>query len=243
MTYYVVDQEKFYGPLDLLLYLVEKDQLDIIEISIAALADQFVQHVESIQWRLELEEITDFLMMATVLLRLKAKMLLPLHQKITLEDAGEEEGMEAETQLIERILRYKHFKTAAQFFSTWETQVPDHRYFREPVEKSTASIGGRPEHLLNAMQQLKQHQALIFQFTLPLSEVKVEQKIRQILHFLELRNGIGSFSQLISFYSPNPNEIAGLFLGLLELARAHKVQLQQTGYLEDIAITYVKGIS
>jgi segregation and condensation protein A len=103
---YQVDLDIFQGPLDLLLYLIQKDRIDIYDIPIARITDQFLQYLEIIQL-LPLDNAGDFLLMAATLLRIKARMLLPVQS----EEEPEEEDPRAE--LVRRLLEYKRFKEAA----------------------------------------------------------------------------------------------------------------------------------
>ncbi len=104
---YRVELDIFEGPLDLLLYLIQKDQVDVYDIPIARITDQFLQYLEIIQL-LPLDNAGDFLVMAATLLRIKAQLLLPSHA----EDEVLEEDPRAE--LVRRLLEYRRFKEAAE---------------------------------------------------------------------------------------------------------------------------------
>ncbi|MFH1843958.1 MAG: segregation/condensation protein A [bacterium] len=103
---YQVDLESFQGPLDLLLYLIQKDQIDIYDIPISNITTQFLQYLELITM-LSLDNAGDFLVMAATLLRIKARLLLPVQaaEELTEEDPRAE--------LVQRLLEYKRFKEAA----------------------------------------------------------------------------------------------------------------------------------
>ena len=103
---YQVQLESFEGPLDLLLYLIQKDQLDIYDIPIASITDQYLQYLEVIQM-LSLDTAGDFLVMAATLLRIKARLLLPVQA----EEELDEEDPRAD--LVRRLLEYKRYKEAA----------------------------------------------------------------------------------------------------------------------------------
>jgi segregation and condensation protein A len=112
---YQVELAAFAGPLDLLLYLIQKDQIDIYDIPVASITDQFLRHLEVIQL-LQLDNAGDFLVMAATLLRLKTRMLLPAQA----EEDLEEEDPRAE--LVRRLLEYKRFKEAAAAFREREKE-------------------------------------------------------------------------------------------------------------------------
>jgi segregation and condensation protein A len=104
---YQVELAGFQGPMDLLLYLIDKEQVDIYDIPIARITDQFIRHLEALQ-AISLEKAGEFIAMAATLLVIKMKMLMPSHG---LEDEEEEDDPRAE--LVRRLLEYKRFKEAA----------------------------------------------------------------------------------------------------------------------------------
>ncbi len=103
---YRVDLQAFQGPLDLLLYLIQKDEIDIYDIPIAQITDQYLRYLAVIQ-ALDLDTAGDFLVVAATLLRIKARLLLPTQPEETIE----EEDPRAE--LVRRLLEYKRYKEAA----------------------------------------------------------------------------------------------------------------------------------
>jgi len=110
-----VDLEDFQGPLDLLLHLIQKDEIDIYDIPIARITDQYLKYLEVIQM-LSLDTAGDFIVMAATLLRIKARLLLPV--EAALDEAMDEDDPRAE--LVRRLLEYKRFKEAAARFSEFE---------------------------------------------------------------------------------------------------------------------------
>src|SRR4029077_16472989 len=103
---YQVDLESFRGPLDLLLYLVKRNEVDICDIPIAKVAEQFLEHLSVLEW-VDVERAGDFLVMAATLMEIKSKMLLPSGA-----EPGEEEA-DRRRQLGKQLLEYKKFKDAA----------------------------------------------------------------------------------------------------------------------------------
>ncbi len=114
-AYQVELSDFFQGPLDLLLHLLQKDKLDIYDIPIARITDQFIRHIEVIQ-SVSLDQAGDFLTMAATLLVIKMKVLMPSRLE---GDVVEEEDPRAE--LVRQLLEYKRFKEAAEAFQTQET--------------------------------------------------------------------------------------------------------------------------
>jgi len=105
---YRVKLENFEGPLDLLLFLIKKNEVEISDIPIAKITQQFLEYVEIIQI-MDIESASDFILMAAVLMRIKAKMLLPR----PLEEEEDEEFEDPRQELVQRLLEYKKFKESA----------------------------------------------------------------------------------------------------------------------------------
>ncbi len=115
-AYQVELSDFFQGPLDLLLHLIQKEQVDIYDIPIARITDQFIRHIQVIQ-RVSLDQAGDFLTMAATLLVIKMKMLMPSRLA---GDEPDEEDPRAE--LVRQLLEYKRFKEMAEIFRNQETQ-------------------------------------------------------------------------------------------------------------------------
>ena len=110
MGEYKVKFEVFEGPLDLLLYLVKKEEVDIYEVNLTRLATQFLEYIEVMRL-LDLDIAGEFLVMAATLMYLKSRELLPVDQQAATE--GEDEGADPRWELIRQLVEYKKFKDAA----------------------------------------------------------------------------------------------------------------------------------
>src|SRR5215472_296932 len=110
MADYKVKFEVFEGPLDLLLYLIKKEEVDIYEVNLTRLATQFIEYIETMRM-LDLEIAGEFLVMAATLMYIKSRELLPVDQQAQVE--GEEEGEDPRWELIRQLVEYKKFKDAA----------------------------------------------------------------------------------------------------------------------------------
>src|SRR5216117_1127075 len=110
MAEYKVQFEVFEGPLDLLLYLVKKEEVDIYEVNLTKIATQFIEYIELMR-QLDLEVAGEFLVMASTLMYIKSRELLPIDQQVAPE--GEEEGDDPRWELIRQLVEYKKFKDAA----------------------------------------------------------------------------------------------------------------------------------
>src|SRR5215469_8724952 len=110
MAEYKVKFEVFEGPLDLLLYLIKKEEVDIYQVNLTRLATQYIEYIETMRL-LDLEIAGEFLVMAATLMYIKSRELLPVDQQVQVE--GEEDGEDPRRELIRQLVEYKKFKDAA----------------------------------------------------------------------------------------------------------------------------------
>src|SRR5436309_15088256 len=122
MSDYKVQFEVFEGPLDLLLYLIKKDEVDIYEVNLTKLATQFIEYIDTMRL-LDLEIAGEFLVMASTLMYIKSRELLPVDQQVQVE--GEDEGEDPRWELIRQLVEYKKFKDAAAQLQTLEGRQED----------------------------------------------------------------------------------------------------------------------
>src|SRR5580765_8337925 len=146
MTEYKVKFDVFEGPLDLLLYLIKKEEVDIYDVNLTQLATQFIEYIELMRM-LDLDIAGEFLVMASTLMYIKSRELLPVDQQVTAE--GEEEGEDPRWELIRQLVEYKKFKDAAAQLQSLEVRqegvfprVPGKLEFAEeaPAAKPDVSI-------------------------------------------------------------------------------------------------------
>src|SRR5437762_3357427 len=145
MTEYKVKFEVFEGPLDLLLYLIKKEEVDIYEVNLTQLATQFLEYIEVMRM-LDLEIAGEFLVMAATLMYIKSRELLPRDQQVQTE--GEDEGEDPRWELIRQLVQYKKFKDAAAQLAVLEARQEDifprlpgkMDFETEPPSRAEASI-------------------------------------------------------------------------------------------------------
>src|SRR5512145_2883538 len=145
MPEYKVKFEVFEGPLDLLLYLIKKEEVDIYEVNLTRLATQFVEYIETMRL-LDLEVAGEFLVMAATLMYIKSRELLPKDQQVQTE--GEEEEDDPRWELIRQLVEYKKFKDAAAQLQSLEARQenvfprtpPKPEFEPEPATAGEASI-------------------------------------------------------------------------------------------------------
>jgi segregation and condensation protein A len=121
---FVVSLTNFNGPFDLLLSLISKHELDITEVSLSNVTDEFISYLRGLDAAVELDQASEFLVVAATLLDLKVAGLLPQGELVDAEDVA---LLEARDLLFARLLQYRAFKTAAQWFSgRWDTESTRH---------------------------------------------------------------------------------------------------------------------
>ncbi|MBT5845776.1 MAG: segregation/condensation protein A, partial [Verrucomicrobiales bacterium] len=117
MADYKVKFEVFEGPMDLLLYLVKKEEVDIYEVNLTKIAREFIEYVDLMR-EFDIEIAGEFLVMASTLVYIKSKELLPVDQQVVAED--DDEGEDPRWELIRKLVEYKKFKDAADKLETLE---------------------------------------------------------------------------------------------------------------------------
>src|SRR5436190_4038586 len=122
MSEYKVKFEVFEGPLDLLLYLIKKEEVDIYEVNLTQLATQFIEYIDLMRL-LDLDIAGEFLVMASTLMYIKSRELLPVDEQVTPE--GEDEGQDPRWELIRQLVEYKKFKDAAAQLQVLEARQED----------------------------------------------------------------------------------------------------------------------
>lgn len=228
--------EHFEGPLDLLLQLVEKEDLDISTLSLAHVADQFVQHMHA-NPRIPLEEIADFLVVAAKLLHLKSRLLLPSF------DASEAEE-EDEMGLGERLRRYRAFVEASKHIQAlWhDTYVSFPREARALRHHATATFsppqGVTAGALADAMRRIIARNAPLTR--LAIATIGHVVTLQEKIHDLTERVKTATRMTFLAFLGrkASKDETTVSFLALLELVKQRCIRVSQRGLFQDIAIEY-----
>lgn len=233
--------EVFEGPLDLLLHLIEKNEIDIYNIPISEITDQYMQYLETMQ-ELELDVTSEFLVMAATLLSIKSKMLLPKPPPIELEGLEEEEG-DPRMELVQKLLEYRKYKEIAEHLR--EKEIDRSLIYMREADDLTAYMRDVP---VNPLQNVHLSDlALAFQRVLQRSArrnrvarihrdtISVKERIVQLVDILEERGGQMLFSRLIED-SADRELIVVTFLALLELVKMRRVACYQEGLFDEIVI-------
>jgi segregation and condensation protein A len=243
-----VKLQVFEGPLDLLLHLIDKNKVNIYDIPIAMITEQYMEYVNQMD-KEDLNVVSEFLVMAATLLDIKSKMLLPKE----VNEEGIEEDPRAE--LVEKLLEYKLFKYMS--YELKDRQIDAERaFYKEPtVPKEVAAyrppvnleelIGDLTLHRLNQIFQdvLKRQEEKIDPIRskfgkIEKEEVSMSEKLVQVRSYLKVHKQF-SFRQMLSKNSSKVSVIV-TFLVILELIKTGFVTVQQENTMADIEITVVK---
>ena len=227
---YEVKLEIFEGPLDLLLYLIKKEDMDVQDIRISQITQEYLDYINLMK-ELNLELAGEFLVMASTLLQIKAKSLLP-KDALGLEA---EEGPDPRAELTAKLIEYQKFKEAAQFLAKKEFESREVFYRNQlpTFSEEDLTLEATLFDLLDAFKGvLRQAGEEMKEFLY--QEIPVEQKIREILDFLGVRNQ-AAFSEIFRPRSPR-RELIITFLALLELMRLKQIIARQTEHFGEIMI-------
>jgi len=239
MEMYKVQLEQFQGPLDLLLYFIRSDEIDIYDIPIASITAKYLQTMENME-RLNISVAGEFILMAATLMGIKSKMLLPLND---FDDDGE--IIDPRSELVQRLLEYQRFQEAADNFESlareqayfhprsnlWQDSPEDedpHHYFKKITLYDLSII------FKNAMDNMP----VITTFELEGEPVSLDES--KVLIFKSF-DGEGklSFSILLK-KCRNKLEIIVTFLAVLELVRLNEIRIYQRNLFSELGISRVK---
>ncbi|MFO1476100.1 MAG: segregation/condensation protein A [Verrucomicrobiota bacterium] len=237
MADYKVKFEVFEGPLDLLLYLIKKEEVDIYEVNLTSLATQFIEYIETMRM-LDLEVAGEFLVMAATLMYIKSRELLPADQQVAVE--GDDEGEDPRWELIRQLVEYKKFKDAAvQLHGLEERQENTFPRIPGKLELEADTTPAKPEvsifDLLNAVNGVlkriaqKENPREIFE-----DKWTVSEKIEHLLRLTTERPRL-KFSELFEGAATR-SEVVCTFLALLELMRLKKLVCMQPEAFAEIEI-------
>ena len=220
---YRVKLEIFEGPLDLLLYLIKKDEIDIYDIPIARITEQYLAYLELMQ-ELDIAVAGDFLVMASTLIYIKSKTLLPPEPKV---DGEEDLGEDPRAELIERLLEYQKFKSASQMLYS-RVEIESACYTRGPIEtdSSNPEVSATLFDLLRVFREVLKRAEAQVEMEIARDEMTIAEKLAQIHAMLEEREQI-NVRELFEM-SRSKRELIITFLALLELVKAWKIYLIQS---------------
>ncbi len=238
---YIVTINNFDGPLDLLLHLIKEQDIDIYDIKIEDITKQYLDYIKKMK-ELNLEVASEYLVMASELIEIKSKLLLPKKKEMD-EDNYEEDPREI---LIERLLAYKKYKNVTKEFKDLEltrkmvfTKEPDNlnRYIREEVKDEELGVSDLIEAFNNLMKRKELDRPLATKITK--KELSVSEKVNKIKNILKNKKKI-NFEEI--FEVPTKEEVIISFLSVLEMVKKDEILLTQEGNFKNIVISLKEGV-
>ena len=233
---YAVKLEIFEGPVDLLLYLIRKDELDIYDIPIAHITTQYLAFLQQIH-RLNIEQASDFILMAATLMRIKSQMMLPR------QNMGGEEGNEEDprAELVRRLLEYQQFKEISEWLDFQFDEQRDVFRNRAVPDPGDEEAELRPVSLLDLLKVYKHvldvvPRELVHQIAE--ERVSIEDCVSRVLAMLERRSRL-RFYDLVE--GGSRDTLIATFIGLLELLKSQRIRVQQARPFDDIWVEKTEG--
>ncbi|REJ77618.1 MAG: chromosome segregation protein ScpA [Acidobacteria bacterium] len=226
---------EFAGPLDLLLYLIRREQANIFDIPIARITDKYLSYIKMME-RLDIAVAGEFLVMAATLIEIKSKMLLPQEPV----EEGEEETLDPRQELVDRLLEHQKFKLAAE--SLWTRATVEQAVFTRgtiETDENNPEISATVFDLFEAFQKImvrhkEQIELEIHREEMSLAEMlrnlKARLKIEKRLNLTKVFGEMGSRRELIL-----------AFISVLEIVRTEAVALFQKNTFEDITLELVES--
>lgn len=212
--------ESFEGPLDLLLYLIRKNNLDILDIPMSKLTMQYMQYVEKMK-AIKLELAADYLLMSAMLIEIKSRMLLPKPEAIEDED-------DPRAELVRRLMEYEAIKLAAQNLDDMpkvgeQFQVAD-AYYQHIADVKPPEVS--VDELVEAWRNVLKRAKLNSHHKLGRAELSVREHMSGVLRRLQT-DGMCEFSQLFDLNEGGLPKLVVNFLAILELAKEGLIKITQ----------------
>lgn len=248
MQHYSVKIDAFEGPLDLLLHLINHLEIDIYDIPVAQITEQYLIYIQTMK-ELKLDVASEYLVMAAQLLAIKSRMLLPKHEEELLEDDSEIPFEEdPRDELVERLIEYRKFKEAAHDLKLMEEER-NLMFTKPPTDLTDMAKAVQPEKvelnvslydMLAACQKLlrrkKWQRPLATKITR--QEISIETRMTEVLDELQETKGWKSFYDLFPY--PDKEHIVVTFLAILELIKRNEVDVRQQGNFSEIFVEAVE---
>ncbi|GEN85003.1 segregation and condensation protein A [Sporosarcina luteola] len=240
---YKVKLEAFEGPLDLLLHLINRLEIDIYDIPMAELTSQYIEHLHAMRV-LELDELSEYLVLAATLIEIKSKMLLPVHEGEALDDSSEfQMEDDPRDELVARLIEYKRYKEAANSLkesaddrAVHFTKIPGDLSAYGEIAETESDEKMNVFDLIGAFQKMLERKKLRAPLSAKImkSEVSVSEKMDNIMTLLERRGGRCEFDTL--FEEGDVEDLVVTFLSLLELMKRLDITVLQEDNFDKMII-------
>lgn len=240
-----VQLDMFSGPLDLLWYLVRKHELDILDIPIATVTEQYLELITVLE-QIDVNAVGDFLEVASRLMEIKSKLMLPRHEEIETEEAIEDPRQD----MVQRLLEYKKYKDAASMLEH-RGQQWQQRYARRANDLPSKRVDPRDQpiqevelwDLVSAFSRVIRDNAAVHTSSIRYDDTPMETYVERIRKRLasEPRLAFTSLFEPITAEGEDEpalvkSQLVGIFLAVLELIRHHHVQVEQADLFGEIWI-------
>lgn len=234
---YKVNLDIYNGPMDLLLYLIRKEEVNIYDIPIARITDQYLQYVEALQ-TLDMNVVGDFLVMAATLMYIKSYMLLPRQ-----EVQADEEMEDPRLSLVKQLLEYKRYKEST-FILAAKAAEWDKKWTRPHRDIPIETADNNQElplgdvkiwDLLQRFSQIMKQTLLHVPTTVTYDDTPIQAYMDEVLERVHRHTSI-PFTKLFGGLTER-NRIIGFFLALLELVRLNRIMIEQPANYIDIQLS------
>jgi segregation and condensation protein A len=244
-VHYNVKIDVFEGPLDLLLHLINRLEIDIYDIPVSQITEQYLIYIKTMT-ELQLDLASEFLVMAATLLAIKSQMLLPKQEIETFEEDTQFEE-DPRNELVERLIEYRKYKEAAHDLKEMEEERS--LMYTKPPSDLAEFVKDKPaekkEHhvslydMLAAFQKLMRRKKLQRPLTTKIArqEISIEKRMSEILDDLRGFRGKKNFNDLFPF--PIKEHIVVTFLAILELIKRKEIDVEQTQNFGEIFVEAV----
>ncbi len=224
---YKIKLDIFEGPLDLLLHLIKKNEVDIYDIPISVITEQYLEYIDLMK-EMNLNLAGEFLVMAATLVHIKSRMLLPVPELV----GEEEEGIDPREELIQRLLEYQKYKEASEMLAG-RTMLGRDVFPRGPSALAEATGDEPPPlsvsifSLVEALKDILKRAPTESVLEISAERFTVAEKINHVLETLGRSGGTATFEALFDSGAPR-GEIIVTFLAVLELVKLLLIKIHQT---------------
>lgn len=243
---YRVELPIFRGPLDLLLYLVKKHEVNILDIPINLVAQSFLRYLEVIQL-IDIDTAGDFLVLASTLMEIKSRMLLPASDEVADTETGESGPADPRAELVKQLVAYRRYREAADKLDQLAVQQANHwprGYIEKPYQERDPQQQPMQQvelwDLVSAFDRLLRATLTHQQQAITSDDTPQHVRMAELLTQLQGAAGAVPFESL--FQPPHTKaRLIGMFLALLELIKLHRVQVEQATPFAPIQVILIDG--
>lgn len=242
---YNLELENFQGPLDLLLHLIEKNQMDIYDIKIAEITDQYMDYIYSMD-ELNMDFTSEFLVMASTLLHIKSKTLLPKKKEENVEE------VDPRDDLVYRLIEYRKYKNASKDMLEREQRwtnslVKDMEYIKftkeyEEIELNPDTLRDHMLKINKRNEEMKNDNTKKMKIILKQEKVSLREKMGVVLNKLKQRTNV-MFSNIFHKEKDSKLVVVTGFQAILELSKNRRIHINQKKPFSDIKITKAQKFS